>query len=103
MAGHFELVDAPDGGYRLRLIDGSGALVAVSVTFPTKKAAVAGVARVREIGGMGLIRDRSHDRQSEPFWQQILKHHAKPAKKTSVGSNGHGQLAAAGRRAFTGH
>ena len=45
MAGYFELVDAPDGGYRVRMLDGSGALMAVSVTFPTKRAAVAGVAR----------------------------------------------------------
>jgi uncharacterized protein YegP (UPF0339 family) len=103
MAGHFELVDAPDGGYRLRLIDGSGAVVAVSVTFPTKRAAVAGVVKVREIGGTGLIRDRSYDRQSAPYWQQILKQHAKPAKKSLVGSAGHGQLAAAGRRAVTSH
>ncbi len=62
MAGYFELVDAPDGGYRVRMLDGSGTLMAVSVTFPTKRAAVAGVAMAREIAGTGLIRDRSHDR-----------------------------------------
>lgn len=61
MAGYFELVDAPDGGYRLRMMDGSGRLMAISVTFPTKRAAVAGVATTREIAGTGLIRDRSHD------------------------------------------
>ena len=44
MAGYFELVDAPDGGYRIRMLDGAGSLMAVSVTFPTKRAAVAGVA-----------------------------------------------------------
>lgn len=59
MAGHFELVDAPDGGYRVRMLDGSGSLMAVSVTFPTKRAAVAGVAMAREIAGTGLIRDCS--------------------------------------------
>jgi uncharacterized protein YegP (UPF0339 family) len=59
MAGHFELVDAPDGGYRVRMLDGSGILMAISVTFPTKRAAVAGVAMAREIAGTGLIRDRS--------------------------------------------
>lgn len=59
MAGHFELVDAPDGGYRVRMLDGSGSLMAISVTFPTKGAAVAGVAMAREIAGTGLIRDRS--------------------------------------------
>jgi uncharacterized protein YegP (UPF0339 family) len=63
MAGYFELVDAPDGGYRIRMVDGAGALMAVSVTFPTKRAAVAGVAEAREIAGTGLIRDRSTDGQ----------------------------------------
>jgi uncharacterized protein YegP (UPF0339 family) len=64
MAGYFELVDAPDGGYRIRMMDGTGQLMAVSVTFPTKKAAVAGVAQAREIAGTGLIRDRSADGRS---------------------------------------
>lgn len=59
MAGYFELVDAPDGGYRIRLLDGAGNLMAISVTFPTKRAAVAGVEQAREIAGTGLIRDRS--------------------------------------------
>ena len=61
MAGYFELVDAPDGGYRIRMVDGAGSLMAVSVTFPTKQAAAAGVAQAREIAGTGLIRDRSTD------------------------------------------
>ncbi|MDQ0867993.1 uncharacterized protein YegP (UPF0339 family) [Arthrobacter sp. V1I9] len=61
MAGYFELVDAPDGGYRIRMMDGAGNLMAISVTFPTKRAAVAGVAMAREIAGTGLIRDKSHD------------------------------------------
>ena len=59
MAGHFELVDAPDGGYRVRMLDGSGDLMAISVTFPTKRAAVAGIAMAREIAGTGLITDCS--------------------------------------------
>ena len=59
MAGYFELVDAPDGGYRLRMLDGAGRLMAISVTFPTKQDAVAGVAQAREIAGTGLIRDSS--------------------------------------------
>lgn len=61
MAGHFELVDAPDGGYRVRMLDGSGSLMAISVTFPTKRAAVAGIAMAREIAGTGLIRDFSRN------------------------------------------
>ena len=85
------------------MVDGSGALMAVSVTFPTKKAAAAGVAKVREIAGTGLIRDLSHDREVIPLRLQALKHHAKQARKSSAGVAGHGQLVAAGRRAATIH
>lgn len=72
MAGMFELVDAPDGGYRVRMLDGSGALMAVSVTFPTKKAAALGVAMAREIAGTGLIRDLSHDSRDDPLRQSAI-------------------------------
>ena len=102
MSGYFELVDAPDGGYRIRMLDGAGALMAVSITFPTKKAAVAGVAMVREIAGTGLIRDRSHDQESAPVKQQSLKQHVKATRK-SIAGGGHGQLVAAGRRTSLGH
>jgi uncharacterized protein YegP (UPF0339 family) len=77
MAGYFELVDAPDGGYRIRLLDGTGALMAVSVTFPTKRAAVAGVAQAREIAGTGLIRDRCKDAVKRP----AQKRHARPVRQ----------------------
>jgi uncharacterized protein YegP (UPF0339 family) len=66
MAGYFELVDAPDGGYRVRMMDGSGNLMAISVTFPTKRAAVKGIEMAREIAGTGLIRDLSESRRAEP-------------------------------------
>jgi uncharacterized protein YegP (UPF0339 family) len=102
MSGYFELVDAPDGGYRIRMLDGTGALMAISITFPTKKAAVAGIAKAREIAGTGLIRDRSHDQQSAPVKQQSLKQHVKAARKSMAGG-GHGQLVAAGRRAGLAH
>ncbi|MDQ0620398.1 YegP family protein [Arthrobacter globiformis] len=78
MAGYFELVDAPDGGYRIRLLDGTGALMAVSVTFPTKRAAVAGVAQAREIAGTGLIRDCCKDAVKRP----VQKRHGKPARQS---------------------
>ena len=90
MAGYFELVDAPDGGYRVRLLDGSGTLMAISVTFPTKKAAAAGVAKAREIAGTGLIRDLSRD-QSQPLTQQPMRQRAKPAK--TMAGLGPGRLA----------
>jgi len=66
MSGHFELISAPDGGYRFKLIGKSGELVAMSVKFPTKRAAAAGIYRVREIAGTGLIRDLSESRRAEP-------------------------------------
>jgi uncharacterized protein YegP (UPF0339 family) len=96
MAGYFELVDAPDGGYRIRLLDGTGALMAVSVTFPTKRAAVAGVAQAREIAGTGLIRDRCRDAVKRP----APKRHGKPARqamKSTVGI-GYGSPRAASHR-----
>ncbi|WP_247040918.1 YegP family protein [Arthrobacter rhizosphaerae] len=102
MSGYFELVDAPDGGYRIRLLDGTGALMAVSITFPTKKAAVAGIAKAREIAGTGLIRDRSHDQQPARPRQQSIKQHVKATRKSTAGG-GHGQLVAAGRRTGIGH
>lgn len=65
MAGHFELVDAPDGGFRVRLLDGSGRLVATTVKYATKQAAVAGISATREIAGTGLIRDMSRGGHGE--------------------------------------
>ncbi|MBT2515796.1 YegP family protein [Arthrobacter sp. ISL-30] len=57
MSGHFEVVDAPDGGCRVRLLDDRGEVVAVSVRYPTVQAAAAGIYRTREIAASGLIRD----------------------------------------------
>ena len=89
MAGFFELVDAPDGGYRIRMMDGSGNLMAISVTFPTKRAAVAGVALAREIAGTGLIRDRSLDGAGSVIRERVRpvsspKEDAAKGKKTPV-------------------
>ena len=67
MAGHFEIIDAPDGGFRVRLLDGMGRLVATSVKYPTKQAAVAGISATREIAGTGLIRDMSRGGHGEPI------------------------------------
>ena len=65
MAGYFEIIDAPDGGFRVRLLDGTGGLVAVSVKYPTKEAAVAGISWTREVAGTGLIRDMSRGGHGE--------------------------------------
>lgn len=47
MSGYFELIDASGGGYRLRLLDGSGKQMLMSVRYPTKNAAAAGVSLTR--------------------------------------------------------
>lgn len=57
MAAHFELIDAQDGGYRLRLLDGNGELVAESVRYPTKQAATAGLGHSPEITENGFVLD----------------------------------------------
>jgi len=59
MSGYFEIIDAPDGGFRTRLRGPSGELLAVSETFPTKRQAAAGIGLIREVAGTGLIRDMS--------------------------------------------
>ncbi|MCY0905219.1 YegP family protein [Arthrobacter sp. H14-L1] len=64
MAGCFELVDASDGGYRIKMLTGSGSLLAVSVSYPSKEAAVRGIDVLREIGGTGLVLDHSRQTQS---------------------------------------
>lgn len=83
MSGHLELISAPDGGYRFKLLDKAGELVAISVKFPTKKAAAAGIYRVREIAGTGLIHDLSTSRRSEP------SHRIRPSQPAQVHSGTH--------------
>lgn len=96
MAGYFELVDAPDGGYRIRMLDGAGSLMAVSVTFPTKRAAVAGIAQAREIAGTGLIRDRSAGGQSVMPPSRVTRRTAGGAGRSTSLAGG---SLAAGKRA----
>lgn len=59
MSGYFKIVDAHDGGYRIKLMAGDGALVAVSTYYPTKPEAVAGIDEMREIAGTGPVTDQS--------------------------------------------
>ncbi|MHA7275297.1 YegP family protein [Arthrobacter sp. Hz1] len=59
MSGYFKIVDAHDGGYRIKLMAGDGALVAVSTYYPTKPEAVAGIEQMREIAGTGPVTDQS--------------------------------------------
>ncbi|MEZ2389567.1 YegP family protein [bacterium RCC_150] len=75
MAGYFELVDAPDGGYKVALRSGEGNLIAMSTVFPTKQSAVRGISVVREIAGTALIRDRSHGRWTPSLERQMHRLH----------------------------
>ena len=102
MAGYFELVDAPDGGYRIRMLDGSGSLMAVSVTFPTKRAAVAGIAQAREIAGTGLIRDRSAGGQAAQVGP-LARATRRTAGGAGRGTSLSGGSLAAGKRARAHH
>ena len=102
MAGYFELVDAPDGGYRIRMLDGAGGLMAVSVTFPTKRAAVAGIAQAREIAGTGLIRDRSAGGQAAPVGP-LSRVSRRTAGGAGRGTSLSGGSLAAGKRARAHH
>jgi len=102
MAGYFELVDAPDGGYRIRMLDGAGSLMAISVTFPTKRAAVAGIAQAREIAGTGLIRDRSAGGQAAPSGA-LSRVSRRAAGGAGRGTSLSGGSLAAGKRARAHH
>lgn len=59
MAGFFELIDGPDGGFRVKMLDGDGLPMAISVTFATKDAAVDGIALAREIAGTASVLDHT--------------------------------------------
>ena len=60
MAGHFEVIKAPDGGYRVRMLDGKGKLMAESVTYPSLQEAKDGIELAREIAGTGRVIDRTN-------------------------------------------
>ncbi|MDR6988405.1 hypothetical protein J2Y66_002909 [Paenarthrobacter nitroguajacolicus] len=62
MAGHLELVETPEGGYRILMVDGEDSLLGLSKQYPTVDDAVEGVAALREVAGTGLLRPGSSDR-----------------------------------------
>ncbi|MBB6402915.1 YegP family protein [Arthrobacter sp. AZCC_0090] len=84
MAGYFELVDAPDDGYRIALRDGDGDILAMSTTFATKQLAVRGISTLREIAGTALIKDRSHGKWTPSLERQVHRLHLlhQPAWRT---------------------
>ncbi len=66
MAGYFKLVDAHDGGFRVKLTAPDGTLVAVSTFYASKDEAVAGIELIREIAGTGPVVDHSRDDATDP-------------------------------------
>jgi uncharacterized protein YegP (UPF0339 family) len=57
MTGMFELFIDEGTLFRFRLKAPDGTVVAVSRSFPDKRAAVSGISEVREYAGMGLVTD----------------------------------------------
>ncbi|MFJ6455234.1 hypothetical protein [Paenarthrobacter sp. NPDC091669] len=62
MAGHLELVETPDGGFRILVLDGSDALMGLSKRFSSLDEAIEGVSAMREVAGTGLLRTGSAER-----------------------------------------
>jgi uncharacterized protein YegP (UPF0339 family) len=56
-AGYFELFTEARGTYRVRLVDGTGAEIALSVPFQDTGEAVEGINTLREVAATALIRD----------------------------------------------
>jgi len=59
VAGHFELFSNQDGNCLVRLVDGQGEEVAVSVPFTSSAGALAGIDAFREIAATAPIRDHT--------------------------------------------
>ncbi len=62
VAGHLEMVETPDGGYRILVVDGNDALMGLSKRFSSVDEAVEGVEAIREVAGTGLLRQASPER-----------------------------------------
>ncbi len=62
MAGHLELVETPDGEFRILMVDGDDVLMGLSKQFSSMDEAVEGVAAIREVAGTGLLRPASAER-----------------------------------------
>ncbi|GAA2861582.1 hypothetical protein [Paenarthrobacter ilicis] len=86
MAGHLELVETPDGGYRVLLVDGDDALMGLSKRFSSKEEAVEGVEAIREVAGTGLLRQSDPERYAvlmleEPVIDSALAGTGSPAEE----------------------
>lgn len=59
MAGHFELFEESGGDCRVRLVDGDGTELALSISFHDKDSAAKAIYSLREIAASGLIEDHT--------------------------------------------
>ena len=57
MAGMFELFTDAEASFRFQLTAPDGTVMAVSRAFPSKAAAVEGIAAVREYAGIGHVKE----------------------------------------------
>lgn len=74
MAGHFELIDDPGAGYRVRLLDSGGKVLAVSERYDNTESAARGIFAIREIAASALIDDKrgtSNACPSEVPWTKL--------------------------------
>jgi uncharacterized protein YegP (UPF0339 family) len=58
VAGLFELIDDLGGGYRVRLLNAGGEVLAVSERYASTEKAARGIFAMREIAASALIEDR---------------------------------------------
>ncbi|MFE5835588.1 YegP family protein [Arthrobacter sp. NPDC056493] len=67
MAGMFELFIDAEASFRFQLTAPDGTVMAVSRPFPSKAAAVEGIAAVREYAGMGHVKELPAAPAERPF------------------------------------
>jgi len=93
MAGHLELVETPDGGYRILMVDGGDSLMGLSKRFSSVDDAVEGVAAIREVAGTGLVQTGSAERYAVLMLEEPVIDSALAAQ----GSNARAEVANCGR------
>lgn len=89
VAGHLELVDTPDGGYRILMVDAEDTLMGLSKRYASVDEAARGVEAIREVAGTGLLSRASSERYAvlmleEPEIDSALAGNA-PRARVEVG------------------
>ncbi|MEQ4564629.1 hypothetical protein [Paenarthrobacter sp. CAP02] len=86
VAGHLEMVETPDGGYRILMVDGSDVLMGLSKRFSSMDEAVEGVEAIREVAGTGLLRQASSERYAVLMLEEPVIDSALAAQGTHTAS-----------------